>query len=282
MTSEKKPSEAKVLEVREYHTSFHGLFFNIKNLLYSQQSSYQKIEVVENEYYGRILLLDGLVQTSERDEYFYHEMLVHPAFISHPSPRNILIIGGGDGGALKEILRYPIERVWFVEIDSQVIEVSKKFFPWIMPCLKDERVELVITDGNKFTQKAKMKFDITLVDSSDPMGPSRALHEKDFFLNVKSCLNPQGVVVSQIGSPFLHLNHIKEKYTELKKCFNIVSLYVSPVPTYPGGSWCFMYLSDKVNPLSMEREPPSGLKYFNKEIHRTAFSLPNFIKEKLD
>lgn len=278
MTSKKRIPIATVLEVKEFHTSFHGLFFKSKNLLFSQQSSYQKIEVIEHEYYGRILFLDGLVQTTERDEFFYHELLVHPAFVSHPRPKNILIIGGGDGGAIKEILRYPIEHVWFVEIDSKVIEVSKKFFPWLGPVLKDKRVEFVIADGNEFIQKTELKFDVVLVDSSDPVGPSRVLHEKNFFENIKNCLNTKGVVVSQIGSPYYHLEQIKEKITILNKIFNIVRMYISPVPTYPGGSWCFMYLSDEVNHLSLKREPPSGLKYYNKDIHRAVFALPNFLK----
>jgi len=282
MSGKKESFKGDLSEIREYHSSFNGLFFKIKNLLYSQQSTYQKIEVIENEYFGRILLLDGLIQTTERDEFFYHEMLVHPAFISHPNPQDILIIGGGDGGALKEILRYPVKRIWLVEIDSEVIEVSKKYFPWLSSALKDERVKLEITDGNEFIQKINKKFDVVLVDSSDPVGPSRCLHEKDFYKKLKNCLNREGIVVAQTGSSLYHLAQIKEKNAFLKKLFKNVCFYESPVPTYPGGNWCFVYLSDEINPLFLKREPPPGLKYFNRDIQISAFSLPNFFKNKIN
>jgi len=281
MTSKKSPSEDQLAEIREYHSSSSGLFFRVENLLYSRRSQYQKIEIIENEYFGRVLLLDGLVQTTERDEFYYHEMLVHPVFITHPSPKDILIIGGGDGGTLKEILRHPIKRLWLVEIDSQVIEVSKKFFPWLSPCLEDERVELVIADGNEFIQKTKRKFDAVLVDSSDPVGPSSSLHEEDFYNELKSHLNPDGVIAAQSGSPFYHLEEIKKKSVYLNKIFKVVCFYTGPVPTYPGGIWCYVYLSAEINPLELKREPPVGLKYFNQDIHKKAFSLPNFLKDKL-
>jgi spermidine synthase len=282
MTSKKSPSEIDVSEIREYHSSSGGFFFKVKSLPYSHQSSYQKIEVIENEYFGKVLLLDGLVQTTERDEFYYHEMLVYPAFMTHPSPQDILIIGGGDGGALKEILRYPVKRLWLVEIDSQVIEASKKFFPWLSPGLEDERVELVIEDGNEFIQKTNRKFDVVLVDSSDPVGPSSCLHEEDFYKELKGCLNPEGVVVTQSGSPFYHLEELTKKSVFLNKIFKVVSFYTGPVPSYPGGTWCYVYLSDEINPLELKRDPPAGLKYFNQDIHKMAFSLPNFLKDKLN
>jgi len=281
MTTEKDTSGSDISEVREYHTSFNGIFFKVKKLLYSHQSKYQKIEVIENEHFGRVLFLDGLVQTSERDEFYYHEMLVHPAFITHPSPQNTLIIGGGDGGGLKEVLRYPVKKVLLVEIDPEVVEVSKKYFPWLLPALEDERVTIKIADGNEVIQKIDMRFDVVVVDSSDPIGPSSSLHELSFFKKIKNCLNPEGIVVAQVGSPFYHLNRMGEMKESLQKIFKIVRLYQGYVPTYPGGIWGFMYLSDGVNPFSFERETPVGLKYFNRDVHRAAFSLPNLMREKL-
>ncbi len=281
MTSKKSLPEIEFSEIREYHSSWSGLFFKVKKLLYSHRSPFQKIEVIENEYFGKVLLLDGLVQTTERDEFYYHEMLVHPALITHPSPQDILIIGGGDGGVLKEILLYPVERLWLVEIDSQVIEVSKNFFPWLSPALEDKRVELVIGDGGEFIRQTNRKFDVVLVDSSDPVGPSSRLHEEDFYRDLKKRLNPDGVVVTQLGSPFYHLEEIKEKSIFLAKIFKLTRLYTGPVPSYPGGIWCYAYLGGEINPSKLSREPPGGLKYFNKEIHRKAFSLPNLLKDKL-
>jgi len=279
MSTKKENREVDPWEEREYHSPSSGIFFKLKRLLYRDKSDYQKIEVIENEYFGRVLLLDDLVQTSERDEFFYHEMLVHPAFVSHPSPQSILVIGGGDGGALKEILRYPIEHACLVEIDQQVIDVSKEYFPWLLPSLEDERTELIIADGIEFIEKTDKKFDIVFIDSSDPTGPSVSLHERDFYENLKRCLNLEGIVVLQAGSPFYHLDSIKKKDAFLKKLFENVCFYTSPVPTYPGGSWCFVFLSDEAQPLKIKRDPPRGLKYFNLDIHQAAFSLPNFIKD---
>ncbi len=279
MSTKKENRKVDPSEEREYHSPSSGIFFKLKRLLYRDKSDYQKIEIIENEYFGRVLLLDDLVQTSERDEFFYHEMLVHPAFISHPSPQSILVIGGGDGGALKEILRYTIEHACLVEIDHQVIDVSKEYFPWLLPSLENERTELIIADGIEFVDKTDKKFDIVFVDSSDPIGPSVSLHEKDFYENLKKCLNLEGIVVLQAGSPFYHLNSIKKKDAFLKKLFKNVCFYTSPVPTYPGGSWCFVFLSDEVQPVKIKRDPPRGLKYFNLDIHQAAFSLPNFLKD---
>ncbi|UCE22513.1 MAG: polyamine aminopropyltransferase [Candidatus Aminicenantes bacterium] len=282
MTTERKRQKENPLEEREYHTPANGLFFTVKQRLFKQESRYQKIEVFENEYFGRVLLLDGLVQTTEKDEFFYHEMLVHPAFLVHPSSRNLLVIGGGDGGGLKEILRYPVESVCLVEIDPLVIEVCQEYFPWLSPALKDERTELVISDGMEFIQKTDRKFDIIFIDSSDPVGPSAWLHERDFFSSLKECLCEGGIIVAQAGSPFFGIDSIRKKNDFLKPLFKIVSFYMSPVPTYPGGSWAFVFLSDRVQPLKIKGSPPAGLHYFNPDIHRAAFSLPNFFKEKLD
>lgn len=279
MSTKKENGEADPSEEREYHSPSSGIFFKLKRLVYRDKSDYQKIEVIENEYFGRVLLLDDLVQTSEGDEFFYHEMLVHPAFVSHPSPQKILVIGGGDGGALKEILRCPIKYACLVEIDQQVIDVSKEYFPWLLPSLDDERTELIIADGIEFIEKTDKKFDIVFIDSSDPAGPSVSLHERDFYEKLKRCLNLEGIVVSQAGSPFYHLESIKKKDAFLKKLFKNVCFYTSPVPTYPGGSWCFVFLSDEVQPLKIKRDPPRGLKYFNLDIHQAAFSLPNFLKD---
>lgn len=270
------------LESREYHTPSSGIFFKAKRLLYKQKSAYQEIEVIENEYFGKVLLLDGLVQTTERDEFFYHEILVHPGFMVHPNPQRILIIGGGDGGVLREALRYPVEGVVLVEIDPQMIEVSKRYFPWLSPALEDGRAELVIEDGKNFLKGTDKTFDIIFVDSSDPVGPSVVLHDKDFYEIVKKRLNFEGIVVAQVGSPFFNLDSIVERGGFLKEIFRIVRFYVGTVPTYPGGSWCYVFLSDEIEPFSVRRRAPEGLKYFNLDVYEAVFALPNFMKTRLD
>lgn len=282
MTNDNQYREDTSSEVREYHSKSSGIFLKVKNLLYRSKSQYQKIEVIENDHFGKVLLLDGLVQTTEKDEFYYHEMLVHPAFMTHPFPQHLLVIGGGDGGVLKEVLRYPISRAYLVEIDRQVIEVSQKYFPWLKSSLRDDRTELVFANGKEFIEKSTQKFDIVIIDSSDPVGPSADLHERNFYKILKKCLNPGGVVVAQAGSPFYMAESIYKKNDFLKDLFKVVCFYVSPVPSYPGGTWCFVFLSDEVKPFEIKRNPPEGLQYFNLHIHRAAFSLPNFLIDKLE
>ncbi len=269
-------------DAREYQTATSGIFFKALKILYNRRSPFQKIEIIRNREFGRILFLDGLVQTTEKDEFFYHEMLVHPAMSSHPKPKNVLIIGGGDGGALREVLRYSIERAVLVEIDGQVIEACHRHFPWLRSAFKDGRADLVIGDGNVFIRESKEKFDIILVDSSDPVGPSTILHEKGFYASLKKRLNPGGIIAAQAGSQLIHLNQHAEKSKFMKKLFKHASFYLGPVPTYPVGMWCYNFLSDAVDPLGKRAgKAPEGLKYYNAEIHKAAFALPNFMKEKI-
>lgn len=282
MTNPIKDNDQDIKEIREYHTSTTGIFFTADSVLYSERSAYQKIDVISNKSFGKILLLDGLVQTTEKDEYFYHEMLVHPAAMTHSAFHNALIIGGGDGGALKEILRYPLETVCHVEIDAKVIEVGKEYFPWLSPCLDDKRVELVIADGLEFLKETDQTFDIVFVDSSESVGPSISLHRRDFYESVKKRLNrEEAVVVAQIGSPLYHLDFIKGCQKTFNEIFRTARLYMGPAPSYPGGSWCYAFLSDNVDPLVLHREAPQGLRYYNRDIHQAAFALPAFLKNKI-
>jgi len=268
-------------EKREFHSRSNGIFFEIKRSLYHKKSRYQEIEVIENPYFGHMLFLDGLVQTTEKDEFFYHEMLIHPAMLTHPDPRQILIIGGGDGGALKQTLRYPIEGVRMVEIDPDVIAVAKQYFPWLVSCLEDKRAEVVTAEGREYLEGTPDKYDIVFVDSSEPVGPSVTLHKRNFFELVKNRLTPSGIACAQMGAPFFQMESLKRAKYELKDVFKIVRFYLAPVPTYPGGNWCYVYLSDHVDPFKVKREPPPDLKYYNPEIHKAAFALPNYLQEIL-
>ncbi|MHB8094693.1 MAG: polyamine aminopropyltransferase [Candidatus Aminicenantales bacterium] len=269
-------------EAREQQTPSSGIFFRVQRVLYDKKSPFQKIEIVSNREFGRVLLLDGLVQTTEKDEFYYHEMLVHPALSSHPGPRNVLIIGGGDGGALREVLRYPVERALMVEIDGQVVEACREHFGWLKAGFADERAELEIGDGNVFIRETREKFDVIIVDSSDPVGPSTVLHEKDFYQALRKKLRPGGIIAAQAGSLMLHQEQHVRKSAFLKKMFKYARLYLGPVPTYPVGMWCYHFLSETIDPLS--RKPlniPKGLRYYNRDIHRGAFALPNFLKDRI-
>lgn len=269
-------------EAREYQTPASGIFFTVKKVLYSGRSRFQTIEIVLNRDYGRVLMLDGLVQTTERDEFYYHEMLVHPALSSHPKPDRVLIVGGGDGGALREVLKHPVKKAWMVEIDGEVIEACRKHFPWLRPSFRDQRAEFVIADGNVFIEKTPETFDVIIVDSSDPVGPSTVLHAEAFYRKLKCRLNPGGIIAAQAGSLMLHQDSHARKSVFLRKIFRHSGLYLGPVPTYPVGMWCYNFLSEGVDPLAPRKlRIPKGLKYYNGDIHRAAFALPNFLKEEL-
>jgi len=273
---------ARKTEAREYQTGASGIFFTVKDVLYEGKSRFQKIEIIRNKDYGRVLFLDGLVQTTERDEFYYHEMLVHPAMCSHPRPAKVLIIGGGDGGALREVLKHPVKKAWLVEIDGQVIEACRDHFPWLRRTFKDGRAELVVADGNVFIDKVRETFDVILVDSSDPVGPSTVLHQEAFYRKLKAKLNPGGIIAAQAGSLMLHLDSHARKSAFLRRIFRHASLYLGPVPTYPVGTWCYDFLSDKIVPTKVRTlYIPGGLRYFNREVYRAAFALPNFLAERL-
>jgi len=275
----RKGKKRKVLrEIREFHSSSSGIFFMTEEILFRKKSAFQLIEIIANEQFGNILFLDGLVQTTEKDEFFYHEMLVHPAFVCSPQARRVLIIGGGDGGALREVLRYPVDEVYLVEIDGMVLEAAKKYFPWLEPALKDNRSRLLVDDGAEFLKQNKQPFDIIIVDSSEPIGPSAVLHQENFYLSLKHNISENGVIVMQAGSPFYHLDQIREISQKLKKIFGIAKFYTGQVPTYPGGYWSYVFLSNKVDPLKTEGKPVAGLKCFSVEIHKAAFALPEFFR----
>jgi spermidine synthase len=273
---------ARRTEAREYQTPASGIFFTVQKVLYRGKSRFQTIEIIRNRDYGRVLLLDGLVQTTERDEFYYHEMLVHPALASHPKPEHVLVVGGGDGGALREVLKHPVKKAWMVEIDGQVIDACRRHFPWLGAAFRDRRAELVVADGNVFIEGTPERFDVILVDSSDPVGPSTVLHAEAFYRKLRSRLKPGGIIAAQAGSLMLHQDSHARKSVFLKRMFRHSGLYLGPVPTYPVGMWCYNFLSDRIDPLAARRlRIPKGLKYYNPDVHRAAFALPNFLVERL-
>jgi len=276
-----RPAGRRPAEFREEQTPTSGIYFKARRRLFRGRSRFQRIDVFENDAFGRVLFLDGLVQTTERDEFFYHEMLVHPALLRHPRPRRVLIIGGGDGGALREVLRHPVERATLVEIDGRVIDVCAAHFKWLGPALRDGRAEIVVGDGNDFLGSTPDRFDVILVDSSDPVGPSTVLHQRGFYARIKRALKPGGIAAAQAGALLFHLESHRRKNVFLRTLFRYVRFYTGPAPTYPGGTWCYVFCSDRVPPLGRLRRTPPGLRYYNPRIHAAAFALPNLLAEKL-
>lgn len=262
----------------------------IKKKLYYDKSPYQKIEVYDTYSFGRILVLDGIFQTSEKDEFIYHEMLCHLPMFCCPNPKKVLIIGGGDGGALKEILKHPVEKVWLVEIDKKVIDISKKYLPSISKgAFKNKKVEVIIGNGLKFIKNHRNFFDIIILDLSDPWGPAKKLISLNFYRNVKRALNKKGVVSVQSGSITNQLKLVKIIYKNLKKVFPFVEIHQACVPLYQAGEYSFTIASNlslkKINLVNLNKrfdELSLKTKYYLPEIHQSSKVLPKFLKNFLE
>ncbi len=273
----------------EKHRPGAGLTLRIKKTLYSKKSRFQQIDVLETEEFGRMLLLDGLVMTTEGDEFIYHEMLVHPPMHIHGNAQNILIIGGGDGGAVRETLKYPfVSQVTLCEIDKDVVEVSKEFFPGISCRIEDPRVKIVYEDGSKILEGLEKQIDLILVDSTDPIGAAKALFTRQFYQACLRALKPDGILCAQSESPIYHLEIIREMKADLIEAgFKGVKFYTAPIPTYPGGYWSWVIAAKEEEKLHVSHSPLltndqyNSMHYFNLEILKATFCLPNFLQNAL-
>ena len=253
------------------------LSFRVKDQLLSVRTDFQRIDVFDTYDFGKLLSIDGTVQLTERDEFVYHEMITMMPFVySKVKPEKALIIGGGDGGAAGELAKLGLKRIVNVEIDGQVIEVCRKHFPDLVRSFTLENVELIVGDGIKYARTTEEKFDIIIVDSTDPVGPAEGLFNESFYKDIKKILNTGGVVVTQSGSPFYQPTAIGLAHKGMKPHFAKVKSYTAFIPTYPSGFWSFTMASDHDIGKSY-RELPAG-KYFNKEISASCFSLPEFVK----
>lgn len=261
----------------------------IKKKLYSGKSPYQKIQFFDTYNFGKVLVLDGILQTSVKDEFIYHEMLCQVPLFCHQNPKKVLIIGGGDGGALEEVLKHPIERVWLVEIDKKVIELSKKYLPSISKsAFKDKRTEIIIEDGKKFIKKFKNFFDVIILDLSDPLGPATDLISLKFYKDVKEALKKDGILSIQSGSLTFQLNLVALIFKRIKKIFSFFEIRKAVVPAYQVGEYGFTLASDfnlsKVNFEDLKKKFEKlnlNLRYYSPEIHFSSTILPKYLAEKL-
>jgi spermidine synthase len=265
-----------------------GIAIKIKEVLFSAQSPFQKVEILDSDSaLGKILTLDDLMMTTEGDEFFYHEMISHIPMMNHKDPKSVLVIGGGDGGTVREVLKHStVEKVVLCEIDGMVIDVCKEHLPTIAGMLDDPRVEVLVEDAIEFIKDKENEYDIVLIDSTDPMGPGEGLFTEEFYTNVKKSLKKGGIVAAQSESPVVNKEEIKKMYSLLKKVFPITSTFTSPIPTYPGGYWAWAFCSEEVEPLSYIdekrcEEVTKTCKVYNKEYHQARFALPNFLKNLL-
>ena len=261
--------------------------FSIEEMIYQEKSEFWDLVIFENSRFGRIFALDGVIQLTEKDEFIYHEMMAHVPLLSHPNPKSILIIGGGDGGLLREVLRHEyLEKVIQVEIDPTVIELSKKYLPSVSNGAYDNpKATIVIQDASKYVKETEETFDVIICDSNDPEGPAKVLFSPEFYGDCKAILNPQGIFVNQNGVPFMQKSELALTQENRKPHFNHVSFFVAPVPTYVGGLMAFGWASDKKYKVSEKvlqdrlAKVKGKMRYYTPAIHRASFALPQYMLE---
>ncbi|HSN82765.1 MAG TPA: polyamine aminopropyltransferase [Polyangiales bacterium] len=263
------------------------LGLRVKETLFAGQSPYQSVEVLDTARFGRVLVLDNVFMTSEYDEFLYHELLVHPALTTAPRIDRVLVIGGGDGGTVREVLRHPgVRECVMIELDRMVVEVSKEHLPSIGTAWDDPRLEVRFIDGIEYVKESDdEKFDVVLLDGTDPVGPGAVLFDESFYEGCKRMLAPDGVMALQSESPLLMMDIFVETQHKLRRLFSEVHPYMGPVPLYATGTWSWTWCSDTGEPLRPlpERQAAvvEGSKAYNEEIHRAAFALPNYVRRAL-
>ncbi|MCF7916871.1 MAG: polyamine aminopropyltransferase [Candidatus Omnitrophica bacterium] len=268
-----------------YETIHSQIRLGIKGkTIYKKKTGHQDCRIYQTKDFGKVLLLDGAIQTTEADEHIYHEMLTHPLLLTHPSPKSVLVIGGGDGGVIREVFKHAVEEVIMVEIDKDVIQLSKKYLPKISKkSFSNKRLGLIIDDGAKYIKETPKRFDLVIIDSPDPIGPAKALFSKDFYKDVFKILTPQGLMIRQTGSTFLQPEVLKNNYRKIKNIFPHVSVQLAAIPTYIGGFFSFVVGSKKINLSKLNKskimKKYSGLnlktKYYNPDIHFSSLKLTN-------
>lgn len=266
-----------------------GFYIKASRQIGEWQTKYQKLAIYDTPHYGKLFRLDGFNMTSEKDEFVYHENLIHPAATAHAGPKSVLIIGGGDGGSSEEVLKHPsVERVTMVEIDAEVIRVAKEHFGAVHKGVFDNpKLRVLIEDGLRFVRETTEKFDLVVLDLNDPMGPAAPLYMTEFFQQCRQVLAPGGALTLHVGSPVAQAAQVAELSGRLNSVFRIVRPYTMYVPLY-GSLWAMACASDKLDPKSftadeidrrIEHRKLIELQYYNGETHEAVFALPNFVRE---
>lgn len=274
----------------EQHTDDVRFSIHIKEQLYSGKSYYQQIEVFDSYEFGRVLVLDGYIMLTEKDEYIYHEMMVHVPMACNPDIRRVLVIGAGDGGTVRELCRYDsITQIDMVEIDEQVVKVCKEYLPQIACRLEDPRVHIYYEDGLKFVRRVEDTYDLIIVDSTDPFGPGEGLFTKEFYGNCFTALREHGILTNQHESTYYdsYTSMVSRTHRRMRSVFPVAMVYQAHIPTYPSGHWLFGFASKNIHPVydfKPEIWEQLGLetKYYNTQLHTGCFALPNTVREVLE
>lgn len=274
----------------EEHTEDVRFSIKVEKQIFSAQSDFQRVDVFESKEFGRFFTLDGLMMVTQKDEFIYHDMIVHVAMATNPNIKRVLVIGAGDGGTVRELTRYnTIEKIDMVEIDKMVVDISLEYFQQTASKLNDPRVNLFFEDGLKFVRNKVGEYDLIIVDSTDPFGPGEGLFTKEFYGNCFKALNEEGILVNQHESPYYssYAASMQRAHKRIREFFPICRVYQAHIPTYPSGHWLFGFASKKYDPitnLNAKAWNALGLqtKYYNTELHVGCFALPNYVKEMLE
>jgi spermidine synthase len=264
------------------------MYLECSGILYSNRSNYQMIEVIESVGLGRMLVLDGVINLTERDEYIYHEMLAHIPLFSHPNPSHILIVGGGDGGTAREVLKHEgVVKIQQVEIDEEVIRVSKEYFPSISRALDHPKVHVLVMDAIPYIAQTREKFDVIIIDSTDPViQQSEGLFTVSFYRDCLNALTEKGVVAAQVGDISFETTLVKEVFRKLREVFPLVRVYLAPIPSYSVLPYSFAFCSREIQPeqgLGLSRfQDTFQTRYYNPRIHRASLALPEYLREEFD
>lgn len=270
----------------------YGQQFTVDKVYFESKTEHQHLMIFHNALFGRMMVLDGIVQTTERDEFIYHEMLTHVPVLAHGAVKDVLIVGGGDGGMLREVCKHTaIERIVQVEIDQAVIDMSKEYLPGhSQGAFDDPRAEIVIADGLDYVKTTDRRFDVIISDSTDPIGPGEVLFTDDFYSACQRCLNPGGVLVTQNGVVFMQQDEVSTTASRLSSVYKDWHFYGAAVPTYVGGIMTFAWASDEpaLREVSadelQQRYKNSGIKtrYYNPAVHLASFALPQYVVDLID
>lgn len=274
----------------EHHTDTVRFSIKVKKQLYSTQSPFQQIDVFDSEEFGVFLTLDGLMMVTQKDEFVYHDMIIHVPMATNLKTEKVLVIGAGDGGSVRELTRYDsVKQIDMVEIDQMVVDVCRKYLPQTALKLDDPRVNLYFEDGLKFVRTKENEYDLIIVDSTDPFGPGEGLFTKEFYGNCYKALKEDGILVNQHESPYYasYANSMKRAHKRIKEFFPVCKVYQAHIPSYPSGHWLFGFASKKFDPVAdFHGDAWNRLgiktKYYNTALHAGAFALPSYVKEILE
>lgn len=273
----------------ERHTPNVNFSIKVDRQIYSGRSEFQRIDVFESDEFGRFLTLDGYMMLTEKDEFIYHEMITHVPMAVHPNVRDVLVIGAGDGGVIRELARYDsIQSIDLVEIDELVVEVCKRYLPKTACRLDDPRVHAHYEDGVRFIRSCENRYDLIIVDSTDPFGPGEGLFTKEFYGSCYKALREDGIMVNQHESPFYQEDAaaMQQAHKRIAESFPVCRVYQAHIPTYPSGHWLFGFASKKYHPVYDLNAAAWNLRgigtgYYNTKLHAGAFALPNYVERLL-